>query len=55
MCYVQSQGVTKVITIHPKGNINVCTKFHVKLSNSSWDITVWTSGGPTFPSIEKCH
>lgn len=23
-----NQGITKVITIHPKGGINVCTEIH---------------------------
>lgn len=27
-CYMDSQGMRKVITIHPKRDKNVCTKFH---------------------------
>lgn len=32
--HVGMQGITKVIKIHPKGNMNVCTKVQDNLSNS---------------------
>lgn len=39
-------GVPKVIKIHPRGSINVCSKFECNPSHSYWDILTWTSDRP---------
>lgn len=36
---IQSQGITKEITCHPDGNINVRTKFNDTTSHSCEDIS----------------
>ncbi len=38
---INIQGMTKV-TIHPEGDMDVCTKFHSNPSNSCWDISLKT-------------
>ncbi len=43
----EKSGVTKVITIHPEGDINVCTNCDTDPSQSCWDISVWTTDRPT--------
>ncbi len=42
MVTLKSQGSTKIIRIHPLETMNICTKFYGSLSNSYWDILVWT-------------
>ena len=40
MHQMKGQVITKVITLYyPEGDINVCTKFHCNLSNTSLKIT----------------
>lgn len=34
--------ISKLITIHPEGDVNYCLKFHGNPSNNCWDISVWT-------------
>lgn len=38
----KSQGIIKVIRIHPLGSMNVCEKLHASLSNSCGHISVQT-------------
>lgn len=39
---MKSQGIIKVISIHPLENMNVCMPFHRNPSNSCRDISVRT-------------
>ncbi len=47
------QRITKVITIHAKGNINVGTKFHGSPSNSCWDISLKTTTVNLMVALEE--
>lgn len=33
-CEMESKGIAKVVTIHPEGNMNVCTTFYCNPSNN---------------------
>lgn len=45
-CLRRGQSTTKGSRLHPLGTMNICTKIHEKPSNSSWDLSVWTSDRP---------
>lgn len=38
---MNTQRVTKIITIHPKQDMNMCPEFHGNLSNTTKDISLW--------------
>lgn len=42
-CKIWSQGITKVITVHPERDMEVCTKCQRNPSKSCWDISVKTT------------
>lgn len=62
---LKSQRITDVIPIHPKGDMNSCTKFHGSLPISCWDISLWTEVmdriinmivcGRLFPTLLSCY
>lgn len=39
--FLRGQGITKVVSIHPEHDRNVCTKIHGIKSNSCCNISVW--------------
>ncbi len=58
---MKSQRITKVITLHPVGNIIIImiiiiiiwTKFHASSSNSWWDISLKTTNVSLMVELEE--
>ncbi len=46
---MESLGITKVVTVHPEEDMNVCTKLHDSPFNSCWrNFSLDPSGGKNF-------
>lgn len=40
-----NEGSIRVVTVHPEGDMNICTTFHGSPSRICLDISVWTTDG----------
>ncbi len=50
---MESEGITKVVTIHPEKDMDFRIKFHDSLSNSFWHISLKTTNVNLIVALEK--